>query len=99
MIIIKMIVILFSSILFLLSSVSFFRQYKNKQANKELQKKIKILKKIRELYKIITGILLLTAANIFVIMTILNDKKNIITIGSFIMIAVFIIIAVKKIKK
>ena len=94
-----MIVILLSSILFLLSLVSFFRQYKNKRADKEPQKKIKILRRIRELYKIITGILILTAVNIFVIMTILNDKKNIITMGSFIMIAVFITIAVKKIKK
>lgn len=99
MIIIKMIVILFSLILFLLSTVSFFRQYKNRQADKESQKKIKILKRIRELYKIITGILILTAANIFVIMTILNDKKNIITMGGFIMIVVFIIFAVKKVKK
>ena len=94
-----MIVILFSLILFLLSTVSFFRQYKNRQADKESQKKIKILKRIRELYKIITGILILTAANIFVIMTILNDKKNIITMGGFIMIVVFIIFAVKKVKK
>ena len=91
--VIKIIVIIYFVSLFVVSLSSVIKEYgKQKEKNKKI-------KKIKNLYKMFISILILTVINIFAVMAVLNDRKNIITLGSFTMIVIFTIVIVDKIKK